>query len=90
MESTVHTSQSQMALNSLKGLEGKLRNVFQKVKPREHYIDKLKQQLLTKPNIYLEKKPKSTAWILIILGLFGGVIALWLAKKISKDPKKEK
>jgi hypothetical protein len=59
MESTVPTSQGQIALRSIKGLEGRLRNVFQKVKPREHYIDKLKQQLLTKPNIYLEKKPKA-------------------------------
>ncbi len=89
MESTLPTSKAQIALRSLKGLEGKLRSVFQKVKPREHYIDKLKQQLLTKPNIFLEKRPKSTAWILIILGLFGGVIALWLAKKFSKEPKKK-
>jgi hypothetical protein len=89
MESTLHTPHAQTALQSIKGLEGKLQSVFQRVKPREHYIDKLKQQLLTKPNIYLEKKPKSSAWILIILGLFGGVIALWLAKKFSKDQKKK-
>jgi hypothetical protein len=89
MESTLHTSQAQTALQSIKRLEGKLQSVFQRVKPREHYIDKLKQQLLTKPNIYLEKKPKSSAWILIILGLFGGVIAVWLAKKFSKDQKKD-
>jgi hypothetical protein len=53
------------------------------IKPDPQFVGKLRTRLITPPNVVLEKRTNYAAALAIIgIGLFGGVLAVWLLKRL--------
>jgi hypothetical protein len=66
-------------------LEYELRRRLKPITPSPAYIQRLKAQLHRVPRIVVENKPKITGWMMILMGLFSSVLAIWIIRKISKQ-----
>ncbi len=66
-------------------LEFELRRRLIPILPNPEYIQRLKAQLYRMPKIVVENKPKITGLMMILMGLFSSVLAIWIIRKISKQ-----
>jgi hypothetical protein len=66
-------------------LESELRRRLRPITPNPEYINRLKSQLNRVPRIMVENRPKLTGWLMILMGLFSSVVAVWIIRKISKQ-----
>ena len=69
-------------------LEEQLRWSFQKVQPRENFIEKLKVRLTVPPEIEIDPAPNYRSggilFVLLALGLFGGGLIYWLLYRLLR------
>jgi hypothetical protein len=76
---------SDPTLGSMHPLEYELRRRLRPITPNPEYINRLKSQLNRVPRIMVENRPKITGWLMILMGLFSSVLAVWIIRKISKQ-----
>ena len=72
-------------LDGMHPLEYELRRRLKPITPNPEYINRLKAQLYRVPRIVVENKPKITGWLMILMGLFSSVLAVWFIRKLSKQ-----
>ncbi|NPV56696.1 MAG: hypothetical protein HPY76_08505 [Anaerolineae bacterium] len=59
-------------------IEQQLESKMQPISPREEYINKLRDRLITPPTILYENPEKGWGLVVIFVGLFSGVLITWL------------
>lgn len=72
-------------LGGMHPLEYELRRRLRPITPNPEYINRLRAQLNRVPRIMVENRPKITGWLMILMGLFSSVLAVWIIRKISKQ-----
>ncbi len=70
-------------------LEKQLRGSFQKVQPREKFVDRLQVRLTVPPEVEIDRTPDyrtgGLIFIVLALGLFGGGVLYWLLRRIFRN-----
>jgi hypothetical protein len=85
MTANSYDTYSDPALSGMHPLEFELRRRLRPITPNPEYIKRLKAQLYRVPKIVVENKPRITGWMMILMGLFSSVLAIWIIRKISKQ-----
>jgi len=75
-----------ISLTNLNQLEKNLSQVLQPVKPDSEFINTLKTKLVQIPTIMVETTKKGSKILLVSLGVFVGVVIVWLLG----NPKRKK
>jgi len=75
-----------ISLTNLNQLEKNLSQVLQPVKPDIEFINTLKTKLVQIPTIMVESTKKGSKILLVSLGVFVGIIIVWLLG----NPKRKK
>ncbi|MBI9048294.1 MAG: hypothetical protein JEZ00_02655 [Anaerolineaceae bacterium] len=65
-------------------LEEQLRNSYGQVKPAPEFIESLKHSLITPPRVILENRQKGIVFVIMALGLVGGVILFMIIRAIYR------
>jgi hypothetical protein len=73
------------SMSGMHPLEFELRRRLRPITPNPEYIKRLKAQLYRVPRIVVENKPRITGWMMVFMGLFSSVLAIWIIHKISKQ-----
>jgi hypothetical protein len=68
-------------------LEQSLQYTLNPVQPNPDFVQHLERRLVTKPTIVLERRSGELAFITIALGLFSGVLIIWLVHLLTRRPK---
>ena len=63
-------------------LEDQLRKSYQQVQPAPEFIESLKHSLITPPKVILENRKKGIVFLIMALGLVGGVILFMIIRAI--------
>ena len=61
-------------------LEDRLRKSYQHVQPAPEFIESLKHSLITPPSVILEHRKKGIVFLIMALGLVGGVILFMIIR----------
>lgn len=72
-------------MNELIDLESMLENrlsVLRPVNPNPEFVSHLRHKLTSRPRIYLERRRSPLIGLVIGLGLFVGVLSIWLVRQI--------
>ena len=78
-------SRGEPSFGEIHPLEYELRRRLKPITPNPAYIKRLRAQLYRVPRIVVENKPKLTGWVMLLMGLFSSVLAVWIIRKISKQ-----
>ena len=65
-------------------LEDQLRKSYQQVQPAPEFIESLKHSLITPPRVILENRKKGIVFLIMALGLVGGVILFMIIRAIYR------
>jgi hypothetical protein len=62
-------------------LEEELMFSLNPVEPRQEFVSRLKQRLITPSNVKVEMSSRSQRILPVAAGLFGGIILIWTIKR---------
>ena len=65
-------------------LEDQLKKSYQHVQPAPEFIESLKHSLITPPRVILENRNKGIVFLIMALGLVGGVILFMIIRTIYR------
>lgn len=65
-------------------LEDQLRKSYQYVQPAPEFIESLKHSLITPPKVILENRKKGIVFLIMALGLVGGVILFMIIRAVYR------
>jgi len=85
MTANSSNASSKPSFGEMHPLEYELQRRLKPITPNPAYIQRLKAQLYRVPRIVVENKPKFTGWVMILMGLFSSVLAIWIIRKISRQ-----
>lgn len=63
-------------------IEEELESSLNPVVPRQEFIMMLRQRLVTPANVQLEAPSRTRQYLPVAAGLMGGIILIWLVKRI--------
>jgi len=69
---------------SLGKIEDQLSQFLQPVKPDLNFVNTLKSKLVQMPSIVVESTKKGSKFLLWLVGIFAGIIAIWLLGRPKK------
>lgn len=75
---------------SLGKIENQLSQLLQPVKPDLDFVNTLKTKLVQMPTIVVESTKKGSKFLVWVLGILAGVVAIWILGRTKNSSSKQK
>ena len=75
---------------SLGKIENQLSQFLQPVKPDLNFVNTLKTKLVQMPTIVMESTKKGSKFLVWVLGILAGVVAIWLLGRTKNSGSKQR
>lgn len=76
---------SRFEMEYLSELEKSLQDSLSPVKPRQVFVEDLKEKLSNAPQVALEDNPLTIVYLIFTFGLFFGVLIFWFFRRLIRS-----